>query len=164
MPPAKLSLSTKAFPSFRFTRLRLLIVLAVILGSAASSSQTFGQTPGQTLVFPTSIQWNKQGGVVWYRLQIGRDETFRNIFYDRRVFSGRFTVSNLPPGYYYWRIAPADERLGIFSRPVRFFVSGGVVTPIETSRQYLEREAAFWRPIENRRSEGLLGAVKYVGG
>ena len=162
MPQAKVSLSTKAFQTFRFNRPRLTLLLAIILSPAAFSFQTFDQTPGQTLVFPTSIQWNKQGGVVWYRLQIGGDETFRNIFYDRRVFSGRFTVTNLPPGYYYWRIAPADERLGAFSRPVRFFVSGGVVTPIGPSRQYFEREA-FWRPNENRQPEAFSGAVKDVG-
>lgn len=129
MLKAKFSISAKPFRAFQFKPLSLLLVLAVMFGSAASSFQTFGgQTPGQTLVFPTSIQWNKQRGVTRYRLQIGGDDTFQNIYHDRRVMGGRYRVSGLPPGSYYWRVASADNQLGAFSKPVRFFVSGGVVT------------------------------------
>ncbi len=149
MLQAKFSVSTEPCRAFRLKPLRLLLA-AVIFGSAASSFQAFGQSPGQMLVFPASIQWNKQRGVTWYRLQIGGDQTFRNIFYDRRVFSGRYPVSNLPPGYYYWRIAPADDQLGAFSRPVRFFVSGGVVTSFvisrQSSRDSLDQATALSRP------------------
>jgi len=148
MRQAKFSVPTKPRQAFQNKLLRLLLA-AVILGWAASSFQTFGQTPGQLLVFPTSIQWNKQSGVTWYRVQIGGDETFRNIFYDRRMFGGRYTVSNLPPGYYYWRFASADDRLGAFSMPVRFFVSGGVVTPVLIPREYLD-QTAFSRPLQRR--------------
>jgi len=90
---------------------------------------------------------------MWHRLQIGSDETFRNIFYDRRVFGDRYTVSNLPPGYYYWRIASADDQLGVFSRPVRFFVSGGVVTPVAIPREYPD-QIVLSRPVQRSFSEG----------
>lgn len=129
MLQAKFAIPVKTFRAFPVRLLRLLS-LAVVLGSAASPLQAFGgEAPGRTLVFPTSIQWNRLSGVSLYRLQIGGDETFRDIVYDRRVTGCGYTVSDLPPGYYYWRIAPADNQLGAFSRPVRFFVSGGVVTP-----------------------------------
>ena len=115
--------------SFPFKLLRLLLALALMLGPAATSLQkTKAQTPGQTLVFPTSIHWPRQRSVTWYRLQIGSDETFQDVHFDRRVPGDRFAVRDLAPGYYFWRIAAADNQLGVFSRPLRFFVPGGVVT------------------------------------
>lgn len=124
----KLSVSTSLLPISPVRRLRLLLAVALVFGSAIPSLQTFGQAPGETLVFPASIQWPRQRGVTWYRLQIGGDETFRDIYQDRRVLGDKARISDLDPGYYYWRIAPADKYLGEFSRPVRFFLSGGVVT------------------------------------
>ena len=118
-----------SFHSFPFKLLRLLLALVFILGPAATSlHKSSAQAPGQTLVFPTSIQWPRQRGVTWYRLQIGSDETFWDVHFDRRVPVDRFAVRDLAPGYYFWRIAPADNQLGEFSRPIRFFVPGGVVT------------------------------------
>src|SRR5688500_16157780 len=81
------------------------------------------------IAFPTTIQWSKQRGVTRYRLQIADDERFSNIFYDGPVNGERYTVTGLAPGYYYWRIAPAGSQTGAFFKPVRFFVSGGVVVP-----------------------------------
>jgi len=126
----KSSVAIKSFPTFPFKSLRLLLALALVFASLASTIMTAGgQAPGQTLVFPASIQWPRQRGVTWYRLQIGGDETFRDVYVDRRVVGDRYQVRDLEPGYYYWRIAPADSRLGEFSRPLRFFVPGGVVMP-----------------------------------
>jgi hypothetical protein len=82
-----------------------------------------------------SIQWTRQKGVAKYRLQIASDENFRSIFFDGRVQGERYTASGLAPGYYYWRIAPADSSTGQFSTPVRFFVSGGTtVSPAITDK------------------------------
>jgi len=87
-----------------------------------------GQQPqARAISFPTTIQWSKQNGVARYRLQVASDENFRSIFFDGRVNVERYTVSGLPPGYYYWRTAAADRSTGKFSKPVRFFVSGGAV-------------------------------------
>lgn len=130
----KFSVATRS-STLQFKLLRSLLALAVVFGSSASSLQPLrGQTIGQTLAFPATIQWPRQSGVTWYRLQIGVDDTFRDIYQDRRVGGDRVRISDLTPGYYYWRIATADKKLGEFSRPVRFFVSGGVVT--SSSRNY----------------------------
>ena len=136
-----------------------------MFGSAALFASNFrpANYPDIRLFSRRRFSGTSKAGVTWYRLQIGGDETFRNIFYDRRVFGGRYTVSNLPPGYYYWRIAPADDQLGAFSRPVRFFVSGGVVTPVFISREYPDQTAAFDAgptPLIRR----SLGEFNYVGG
>ncbi|MDQ2920486.1 MAG: hypothetical protein M3R52_02545 [Acidobacteriota bacterium] len=94
------------------------------IDSTALAQQTSGRRP---IAFPTTIQWNKQRGVTKYRLQIAEDEKFSNVFYDGPVIGERYMVTRLAPGYYYWRIAPAGSQTGAFSKPVRFFVSGGVV-------------------------------------
>jgi hypothetical protein len=80
--------------------------------------------------FPVTIQWNKQKGIARYRLQIAADEKFQNIFFDARIAGNRSVLSNFSPGNYYWRVAPAEAQLGNFSRPVKLFVSGGVVTTV----------------------------------
>lgn len=94
-----------------------------------SDSTAFGQqTSGRlSIAFPTTIQWGKQKGVNKYRLQIADDEAFSNIFYDGPVMGERYMVTGLAPGYYYWRVAPAASQMSAFLKPVRFFVSGGVV-------------------------------------
>lgn len=121
--------ATNSSHSLHFNLLRLLLALAIGLGSAASLLHPAkAQAPGDILVFPTSIQWPRQRGVTWYRLQIGSDDSFRDIYFDRRVNGDRFSVRELNPGYYFWRVAPTDNRLGQFSRPMRLFVPGGVVT------------------------------------
>lgn len=109
--------------------LALLLMLALAAGAFAQQAGT------RSISFPISIQWTRQKGVVKYRLQIASDENFRNIFFDGRVTGARYTVSGLPPGYYYWRTAPSDFYTGQFSNPVRFFVSGGaVVSPPQTDK------------------------------
>jgi len=115
--------SCKRFLAFQLQKLRVVLVLSVML---ALPVIVLGQQ-ARSISFPTSIQWAKQNGVEKYRLQIASDENFRSIFFDGRVNGERYTVSGLPPGYYFWRTAPANFRAGQFSKPVRFFVSGGAV-------------------------------------
>ncbi|MGH9928282.1 MAG: hypothetical protein ACREA9_03530 [Pyrinomonadaceae bacterium] len=112
--------------------LRLLLVLAALLVAPCPSLTVRAQqTTEREIAFPVTVHWNWQKSVSRYRLQIAADAKFRNVFFDRRVIGNRCMVSELPPGYYYWRVAPADSLVGYFSRPVRFFVSGGVVTNVK---------------------------------
>ena len=126
-------LQAKGSLIFRQQRRRLPLALSLMLALAIGA---FAQQAGtRSISFPTSIQWAKQKGVAKYRLQIASDENFRNIFFDGRVTGARYTVSGLPPGYYYWRTATADAHTGQFSNPVRFFVSGGaVVSPVQPDK------------------------------
>jgi hypothetical protein len=127
-PPSE---SLSAFQSKVFGQLLvgLLVGCAGMFGlSVLAMSSPAQQRPGRTVVFVTSIQWNRQRGVTKYRLQIAADENFTNVFYDGRVAGERYTIRNLLPGPYYWRVAPANSQTGEFSRPVQFFVSGGVIT------------------------------------
>jgi hypothetical protein len=137
LSPLVLLPSAKSIFSSRSKNLRpvfLLLVVLVAMGSVgiAVSQQGYGQqTNGRLIVFPVTIQWNKQKNVARYRLQIAADEKFQDVFFDGRVAGNRYVVKDLLPGAYYWRVAPADSQLGAFSPPLRFFLSGGVVTTVE---------------------------------
>jgi hypothetical protein len=111
--------------------LRLLLIIAAILIAPCLPVTAYGQQrTAREIAFPVPIQWNKQKGVTRYRLRIAADEKFEDVFFDGRISGERYVVSGFSPGYYYWRVAPADSRLGEFSRPVRFFISGGIVTTV----------------------------------
>jgi hypothetical protein len=71
-------------------------------------------------------------------VQIASDENFRNVFFDGQVSGERYKVDGVPPGYYYWRVAPSGSYIGQFVKGTRFFVSGGtIVAPSEKSRRRL---------------------------
>ena len=89
------------------------------------------QPAGRAIVFPVTIQWSKQKAVREYRLQIAADEKFQDVFFDKRITGERYVASELAPGYYYWRVAPAEPQLGSFSKPTKFFISGGVVMNVK---------------------------------
>jgi len=116
------------------SRKSLLLALVGILSAACFSLNVPAQqTPQRAIVFPTAIQWSKQGGVTRYRLQIASDEGFQNVFFDGPIKGERYIVSNLSAGHYYWRVAAADSQPGDYSKPMRFFVSGGVVQTVKLS-------------------------------
>lgn len=100
------------------------------------------QRTAREIAFPVPIQWNKQEGVTTYRLQIAADEKFQDVFFDGPVNGERYVVNGFSPGYYYWRVAPADAHLEDFSRPTRFFISGGVVKTVR-----LRNRATRARPL-----------------
>ncbi|MBA2704908.1 MAG: hypothetical protein H0U60_13785 [Blastocatellia bacterium] len=129
--------SLKRFLKVKPLRLRPALALSLMLAGSASA---WGQQSGtRSISFPVSIHWTKEKEVAKYRLQIADDETFQNIFFDGRVPGERYTVNGLPPGYYYWRTAPADSSTGRFSTPVRFFVSGGAVVSATVSNKAASR-------------------------
>ena len=67
---------------------------------------------GQTTV---DIRWGARPGVVRYRLQVATDRGFNDIVFDRVVTGTEYQIHDLPPGTYYWRIAPLTTKLGEFS-------------------------------------------------
>jgi hypothetical protein len=114
------------------SRNALRLVLVATLGLACLPFSVPAQQNSRSeITFPTTIQWNKQRGVTRYRLQIATDEKFQNVFFDGPLKGERYVVSGFPSGFYYWRVAPADSPSGSYSKPVRFFVSGGVPIPVK---------------------------------
>lgn len=126
---AVLSPYAKPFSLFNLRSVALLLAVAVLPGFLVLSSNVNGQhATGRQIAFATSIKWPKQRGVNRYRLQIARDGKFRDVLFDGLITGERYVISGLAPGYYYWRVAPANIQTRKFLQPVRFFVSGGVVT------------------------------------
>ena len=119
------------FPTliFKLTQLKFLLVAAVASLTAFPIGGS-AQSAGKQIIFPETLEWTRQKAVDRYRLQIAADEKFANVYLDRRVFGNHYTVVDLAPGYYYWRVASADERTGSFSVPRKFFISGGVITTV----------------------------------
>ena len=123
--------SAKTRPAHQPAKLQLFLVLATILLAPCLSLNALAQeTSAREIAFPITLRWDRQKGVSRYRLQIAADERFQNVFVDRRVTGNRSVISELPAGYYYWRVAPAESQVGNFSRPIRFFISGGTVITV----------------------------------
>ncbi|MDQ6653168.1 MAG: PQQ-binding-like beta-propeller repeat protein, partial [Acidobacteriota bacterium] len=76
--------------------------------------------------FVAPLHWSKQKGVRKYRLQIAGDEHFDDVRFDGPVIGERYVVRDLPPGRYYWRIAPSASQTREYHRPVAFTVPGAV--------------------------------------
>lgn len=72
-------------------------------------------TPAQgKAAHSVTIRWKGQPGVERYRLQVARDKNFDDVVFDQAV-NGREHVVELPPGPYFWRIAPAVSETGRYS-------------------------------------------------
>lgn len=127
-----------------------LVKLSVLIISVIFSFVVFPvnaqNSAGREVIFPVTIEWARQKTVTRYRLQIAADEAFQNIYFDRRLVGNRYSIAELSPGYYFWRVAAADNAVGSFSRPIRFFISGGVVTSVIRSEQRAAERAPAIRP------------------
>src|SRR5437870_2313615 len=104
------------------SHLRVLILIATALSSGFS---TRAQVPGlisrqfnaQTDSSGTTanLRWDSRLGVSRYRLQLALDVGFADIVLDRVVTGNERQITELPPGKYFWRIAPLTRTLGEFS-------------------------------------------------
>lgn len=113
--------------SIQFLRFLTAVIFVPLFLPICSNAQ---KAAGREVIFPVTIRWARQKAVTKYRLQIAADEEFENIYLDKRVFGNSYTVKDLSSGHYYWRVNTGDAQTGNFSRPVRFFISGGVVTSV----------------------------------
>jgi hypothetical protein len=138
-------------------KLRFLLLLAALVPAPSLFLPAAAQqTTGREITFPITIRWNRQRGVNKYRLQIAADERFEDVFFDRRVIGDRYVVKELSPGYYFWRAAPAELQVGEFSRPIRFFISGGVVMPVPLPGRATRSHASRISMVHKVQSQGLL--------
>ena len=65
------------------------------------------------------VRWQGRPGVNRYRLQLATEERFADVVFDRAVEGRQYVVKDLPPGNYFWRVAPAAaETSPSYSRPV----------------------------------------------
>jgi outer membrane protein assembly factor BamB len=95
---------------------RSLLLTAAILLPGTVFAQ-ISSSPENTQVNRTEVhlRWGPRPGVSRYRLQLASDRAFADILFDRVVAANDYQINDLPPGWYYWRIAPLTDRLGEFS-------------------------------------------------
>jgi outer membrane protein assembly factor BamB len=111
----------------------LLLTAAMFLPGAVLVLGQTGTIENSTEVH---LRWGPRPGVSRYRLQLASDGAFADIVFDRVVAGNDYQVNDLPPGRYFWRIAPLSATRGEFS-------SAGV---IEVSKPTL-RESPTSLPI-----------------
>jgi hypothetical protein len=100
----------------------------------------------QAVQLPPSIlvRWQGKPGVSRYRLQLATDEKFEDVVFDQAVEGRQYVVRDLPPGNYFWRVAPAAaETSATYSRPER--VTLGSEQKVAESSVVMPADATGWR-------------------
>ncbi|HEX7314634.1 MAG TPA: PQQ-binding-like beta-propeller repeat protein [Pyrinomonadaceae bacterium] len=90
------------------------------------------------------VRWQGKPGVNRYRLQLATDEKFEDVVFDQAVEGRQYVVKDLPPGNYFWRVAPAAAETSItYSKPER--VTLGSEQKVEVASVVLPADATGWR-------------------
>lgn len=100
---------------FRFKHIRALFLLAALTTAPGPGRISAAQGPPQQTGTSIHLRWGQRPGVSRYRLQLAGDSNFSDIVFDRVITGTETDVNDLPPGRYFWRIAPLTTRLGEFS-------------------------------------------------
>jgi len=141
---------------------RLLVALLVLCLAAEFA---YGQSKPAS-VEPIQIKWHLQPGVSRYRLQLATDPEFSDIVFDRAVNGSNYTVTDLPRGHYYWRVAPAVEETGRFSNPLPAGEYAPEVPSLpvkEASNTNIRNAREGWRVVAGR-SLSPVGVRQLDGG
>jgi hypothetical protein len=103
------------------------------------------QKPVATQLPPSIlVRWQGKPGVNRYRLQLATDEKFEDVVFDQAVEGRQYVVKDLPPGNYFWRVAPAAAETSItYSRPER--VTLGSEAKVEVASVVMPADATGWR-------------------
>jgi outer membrane protein assembly factor BamB len=90
------------------------------------------------------VRWQGKPGVSRYRLQLATDDKFEDVVFDQAVEGRQYVVKDLPPGNYFWRVAPAAAETSIvYSAPERVSLSGE--RKVEVASVLLPADASGWR-------------------
>lgn len=119
-------MSQKQLLTLRFILLASLLVAAPLTFAQNKSQNKIQEKTRATQSGKTSLHlvWPGQQGVLRYRLQVARDEQFKDIVFDRAVYGTEYLVTELTPGNYYWRVAPAVKETGTFTKPRLVVITG----------------------------------------
>jgi outer membrane protein assembly factor BamB len=103
------------------------------------------QTPAATQLPPSIlVRWQGKPGVDRYRLQLATDERFEDVVFDQAVEGRQYVVRDLPPGNYFWRVAPAAAETSVsYSTPER--VSLGSEQKVSVASVVMPADATGWR-------------------
>ncbi len=108
-----------------------LLIAAILLGVAvhtAAQPPIAAPTPnGGTTVH---LRWGKRPGVLRYRLQLAQNRNFTDIVFDRVVTGEEITITELPAGKFFWRIAALTTTLSNYSAAAEI-----VIVPTDATTQ-----------------------------
>jgi outer membrane protein assembly factor BamB len=118
-------------------RLMLRFILLTFVIALFPASSIVAQTADPTAQAKTSLhlRWPGQQGVLRYRLQLAKDDQFKDIVFDRAVYGTEYVVTELAAGHYFWRVAPAVKETGTYSaaRPIDIVEEGRTEPPQNTT-------------------------------
>ena len=103
------------------------------------------QQPQATKLPPSIlVRWQGKPGVNRYRLQLATDERFEDVVFDQAVEGRQYVVKDLPPGNYFWRVAPAAAETSVtYSPPER--VTLGNESKVAESSVSMPADTTGWR-------------------
>lgn len=132
--------------AFLFVLLFVLVATLIAAPCAVANAQKRRQKQSpvaaqQQQQAATRIRWSGEQGVTRYRLQLATDAEFTDIVFDRAVVGREYVVRDLPPGNYFWRIAPAASETGRYSipAPVQITNAPNIETATDTRAPTIER-------------------------
>lgn len=150
----------------RFILLTLLLTLMPAPTLLAQSDQQRAQAKTSL-----HLRWPGQQGVLRYRLQLAKDEQFKDIVFDRAVFGTEYVVTELSAGRYFWRIAPAVKETGTFSaaRPIEIVEETRRTPGVETANNaatptLLPMSNAGWRTTTGAIAQPLVAHLRSASG
>jgi hypothetical protein len=91
------------------------------------------------------LRWKGDPSVERYRLQVARDDKFQDIVFDSAVMGREFRVTNLAPGTYFWRVAPAPRETGAYSQASAVTVAPQISANASVSNIIVPSNSAGWR-------------------
>ncbi len=104
------------------TRLKTRVVICVLVLGISALLFAQGETTHAVLPHQTNasahIKWEGTPKIARYRLQLSSNEQFSDIIFDKLVQGREYTVTELAPGRYFWRVAPAAGETGAYSKPL----------------------------------------------
>lgn len=132
----------------------LLAVALLIISYLDSTARAQGPQAQQITTVPFKITWRGAPEVSRYRLQIARDLEFADMIFDRIVIGREYEVT-LPPGRYFWRVAPAAAEAGTFSRGAAIEIRKPEAFPVTNAAT-----AAGWKTAIGRVAIPVAAALR----
>src|SRR5215208_3878990 len=116
-----------------------------LLPDAPPQTPDSARKPVATQVPPSIlVRWLGKPDVNRYRLQLATDEKFEDVVFDQAVEGRQYVVKDLPPGNYFWRVAPAAAETSVaYSQPER--VTLGSEAKVAVGSVVMPADATGWR-------------------
>ncbi len=144
---------------------KLFLPAALLLALASPFSFAAQDAPPQPRQVGPSIliRWQGKPGIARYRLQLATDEAFKDIVFDRAVVGRQYVVRELPPGNYFWRVAPAAGETGAYSTPTRVTLGDSPAGVVAVADVVMPADTGGWRTATGNVTRPVPAALRTGG-